>query len=182
VQSRKRLPLAEWQHHIGERLDRLGARLQMGDDSEPAIWVIPDELVASQRPLRYDPRFKDPIRKWHCPLPKEARPVVIEWVERLVQTFSLRSVVCLVETQDLVTYYGGLDLHSGGLLGFYESRGLTVSHQPLKDYRPPTKGQKAAILTAFESLPKPVWMHCSAGADRTTPAAAYIAYSRQPSN
>ena len=38
----------------------------------------------------------------------------------------------------------------------------------------PASWAARAALTAFDSLPKPVPLHCSAGQDRSAPAAAYI--------
>ena len=38
------------------------------------------------------------------------------------------------------------------------------------------------VLKAFDVLPKPVLLHCSAGMDRTAPVAAYIACHEADNN
>lgn len=179
--TQERVPLMEWERRIGRELDRIAKQLKAGNNTELATWVVPDILAASQRPLRYDPRFRDPVHDWHYPLPPDAKTAVAEWLDQLQRDFKIRSVICLMEFRDLRSYYedGGLALHADGLLGFYRSRGLVVSHTPLSDYQRPKQAKRQEVYGAFERLPGPVLVHCSAGADRTTPVAAYIAYKIQ---
>ena len=155
---------------IRSKLEWIRNQICSGHESEIAVWVIPGKLACSQRPLRYDPRFGG--RK---PLPPEAKPLVIKWVER-VKEMGIRSIICLLEDRQLDRYYvrGGLGLHEGGLLSYYESKGFQVQHFPMMDYQRPREEEMQKVLKAFNELPKPVLLHCSASIDRTTPVAAFI--------
>jgi hypothetical protein len=92
----------------------------------------------------------------------------------------IRSIICLLEPQQLDKYYirGGLGLHEEGLLGFYKSLGFAVRHFPMTDYQRPSESRMLQILEAFDELPKAVLFHCSAAIDRTTPIAAFIVQQR----
>lgn len=169
-------PFWEWKKHIGQELALVGERINAGDESKLGLWVIPRELVCAQRPLGCHPDFGE-----HCRLPLRAKPLVAHWVDRVQRELGVRSIICLLQKRDLDYYYVGVGLHQGGLLGFYASRGLRVSHQPMKDYKPPEQSQLDLVLEAFEALPKPVLLHCSAGIDRIAPAAAFIACHQQRS-
>ena len=89
-------------------------------------------------------------------------------------------MICLLEDKQLGRHYvsGGIGLHEGGLLGYYESRGLVVRHFPTTDYQRPPESLMEDVFAAYEELPKPVLLHCSAGIDRTTPVAAFIVSER----
>jgi len=165
----------ELERCIRNDLKRLRKRIKDGDESKLAIWVIPGELACSQRPLRDHPRFGG-----RTPLPPEARPLVAAWVDWMINEFRIKSVICLLEETQLDRYYvrGGLGLDERGLLGYYESRGLEVRHFPMIDYQRPAEDQMRQVLAAFDELPKPVLLHCSAAIDRTTPVAAFIAFHR----
>lgn len=138
------------------------------------IWLLNGTLACSQRPLRDHPVFGCRI-----PLPLEAKPLVIYWVER-VKSAGIRSVVILLEVAQHEKYYvrGGLDLHPEGLLGYYRSQGLAFCHVPATDYQKPSESVMAKVLATFDRMPKPVLLQCSAAIDRTSPVAAYIAYER----
>lgn len=88
----------------------------------------------------------------------------------------------MLETAQLDRYYirGGIDLHPEGLLGYYESQGLNVRHIPATDYQRPSQELMEEVLLAYDGLPKPVLLHCSAAIDRTTPVAAFIIQKRCP--
>lgn len=159
-------------------LERLRRQLREGDDSEILCWVIPRVLASSQRPLRDHPvyaRGGSPPE----PLPQEARPLVVEWVQRILDV-GIRSVICLLESAQLEKYYirGGLDLPGGGLLEYYRLRGLETAHIPTTDYQRPSAEGIKKVLNAFDQLPRPVLLHCSAGIDRTTPVAAFLVNER----
>jgi len=53
---------------------------------------------------------------------------------------------------------------------------------PLSDARPPTPQELAELVDALEHLPRPLLIHCKAGADRTGLAAALYQYlvARRP--
>ena len=160
------------ENRIRKKLQQIRERIRAGDESEIVAWIIPNELACSQRPLRDDPRFGG-----RTPLPPEAKPLVIKWVRR-IKEIGIRSIICLLEEQQLNRYYveGGLNLHPCGLLGYYKSQGFEVRHFPMTDYQRPDESYMQKVLEAFKELPKPVLLHCSAAIDRTTPVAAFIAY------
>jgi Tyrosine phosphatase family len=156
---------------IRRQLTDIRQSIKSGDDTRVLLWVVAGTLAASQRPLRDDSDFGG-----RGPLPPQARPKVEQWVTRIVNEEGIRSILCLLESAQLERYYGStLHLHRGGLLGFYESRGLSVHHIPATDYQRPPVELMTQALNAFEELPKPVLVHCSAGIDRTTPIVAFIA-------
>lgn len=158
------------ERRIKEELARVRAKLRAGDESEFMIWPIPDTLACAQRPLRYHPVFGG-----RTPLPREARDLVVSWVDKVWQA-GVRSVICLLEPRQLDRYYvrGHLELHEGGLLGYYRTRGFDVRHLPMTDYQPPSQADLARAYEAFRGFPKAVLIHCSAGIDRTAPVAAFI--------
>jgi len=133
-------------------------------------------LACSQRPLRDHPQFGG-----RSPLPPEAKPEIVSWVDR-VKALGICSIICLLETDQLDRYYvrGGLNLHPSGLLGYYEERGFNVSHIPMTDYQRPTNELMNRVLQEFDKIPKPILIQCSAAIDRTTPVAAFIAARREP--
>ena len=160
---------------IRSGLERIRAQIYGGDEAEIWIWVIPERLACAQRPLRDNPRFGGGPGRRPPPLPPEARPFAEAWVDRVIQA-GFRSVISLLEVAQLEHHYvgGGLNLHPEGLLGYYRSRGLVVESIPCTDYQTPTVLQKQQVLDAFQRLPKPVLLHCSAGIDRSSPAAAFL--------
>ena len=106
-------------------------------------------------------------------MPMEARPLVVEWVER-VRSLGIRSIVSLLDHKQHEKHYRALDLHPKGLHGYYQSQGFCFVHIPLTDYQPPSDCAKRRVLEAYDRMPKPVLIHCSAGIDRTSPIAAHI--------
>ncbi len=144
------------------------------------VWVIEDVLAVVQRPLRDHPIFGGRRR----PMPPEAKPEVERWAEELWQR-GFRAMLCLSHEKEL-TYYDPLKLHSDGLLGFLRRAGFVVAHVPALDpahgnhdereaRRAAVEGLKPQARAEFDRLPKPVAMFCSAGIDRSTPIAVYIA-------
>ncbi len=84
-------------------------------------------------------------------------------------------------------YYEALDLGTS-LVEFYQTRGFDVAHIPWEDPAH-SKTERSAIkvkrdgvrqdaLVAYDSLPKPVLLHCSAGEERSAPVAAFIWWHR----
>ena len=162
--------------NIRQELGRIRQQITRGNEFELIIWVILSILACSQRPLRDHPRFGG-----HSPLPPEAKPEVVSWVDR-IKALGIRSIICLLEPDQLDRYYirGGLNLHTDGLLGYYEECGFNVSHFPMTDYERPANALMDRVLEEFDRLPKPVLIQCSAAIDRTTPVAAFIAARRDP--
>jgi hypothetical protein len=161
---------------IKEQMLVLRQHIDSGDNSRLCIWIVTNKLAASQRPLRDDPAYphKDP-------LPLSARSKVQDWV-RHMKTVGIRSVICLLTAYQLKKYYirGGLELHPEGLLGYYESEGFKVVSIETPDFEPPSSDIMNRALKAFQTLPRPILLHCSAAIDRTTPIAAFIASHCKP--
>lgn len=166
--------MKEVERRIRDELWLIREKISEGDESEIVVWAIEGQLACSQRPLRDHPDFGG-----RDPLPPAARPLVIDWVERMKQ-LGIRSVICLLEDRQLDRYYvrGGLNLHERGLLGYYESQGLEVRRFPATDYQRPQEALMRLVLEAFDALPKPVLLHCSAAIDRTAPVAAFVSCHR----
>lgn len=160
---------------IRSELKRIREQIYQRDESEIWIWVIPDRLACAQRPLRDNPQFGGGPGKHPPPLPPEARPLVEGWVDRIIEG-GFRSVISLLEVAQLQRHYvrGGIILHPDGLLGYYRSRGLLVESIPCTDYKTPTAERLCRVLEAYQLLPGPVLLHCSAGIDRTAPVAAFL--------
>lgn len=150
-------------------------RHKSGDYSELLVWVIKDVLACSQRPLRFHREFGRSRQSF----PLEAKPAVIEWIERIKQE-GIRSIIVLTAEEEL-RYYDPLDLHANGLLGYYHSEGLIISPIPWPDPAHVKQNYPAILheirriaLPEYNRLPKPVLIHCSAAIDRSPPVAAYI--------
>lgn len=162
---------------IAAQLRALGRRLSAGDESELAVWVIPDELACSHRPLRYHRLFGGSARN----LSPEAAPYVRDWME-LIAVYGIKSIICLMSPTE-VGFYRDLDLGTADLIAFYESR-FAVQHLPWEDpahsKSPPAlierkkRETRQRALKAFDELAKPVLLHCSAGIQRSAPIAAYV--------
>ncbi len=168
------MEIKELEKRIRNELTRVRHQMKHGNNSEILVWVIPNKLACSQRPLRDHPQFGG-----RSPLPRDARDLVINWVERVKQ-MGILSIISLLEEAQHERYYirGGLDLHKGGLNGYYESKSFWVRHFPMTDYQRPLPKDMQRILSEYDKLPKPVLIQCSAGIDRTTPVVAFIAHQR----
>ncbi len=161
---------------LHDEMYALEARLQANPEGDPLIWVMPDQLACTRRPLRDHPDFEAYVYEDY--LPAEAGPLVIAWVERIVAA-GICSVICLLPDGQL-RRYTGLRGMTDGLLSLYEKRGLEVRRVACSDPRHEhvekgwLKAIKPRAYAAFVESPKPVLLHCSAGIDRSSQVAAHI--------
>lgn len=117
-------------------------------------WVIEGLIATSPRPgYTPGPEYRVPAE------------VVDAWLDE-VRAFGVSSVICLLDEDQLWLYKHTL---AEGLLGRYRQAGLAVAHIPAMDQQttPYTSEQYEQAWAAFQELPKPVLVHCSAGHDRT---------------
>jgi len=176
--KRDDITIRELQH----KFKVLGDRIEKGDESELLIWVIPIQLACSHRPLRHNPLYGGSLRNLNV----GATNLVKQWAKR-VYADGIRSIICLMSEEEL-SLYSSLDLDAANLLNFYEHQGFVVANTPWKDpahvRKDPialrVKEQEVCVqaLRQFDTLPKPVLLHCSAGIDRSSPVAAYIQHFR----
>lgn len=128
--------------------------------------------------------FHSPINKWvpWLSLGRAPRPgnnsgranlarAVDKWVKD-IQAQGIQSVICLLSEEEL-------DLYSqlpGGLLNRYRQLGLAAVSIPVPMDRTPilTSQDNSSIATAYEELPKPLVVHCSAGIMRSGAALQHL--------
>jgi hypothetical protein len=160
-------------------LRSLGKSLAAGNDSELLVWVIPNALACAHRPLRHHPQFGGSRRD----LPPDAASAVFSWVRRIKDS-GIRAIISLMHPKEL-RHYAKLDLGAQDLIDLYRKEGFEVRHIPWEDpaHRPASERAsfsdelarvRVKALCAFDVLPKPVLLHCSAGIDRSSPVAAYV--------
>lgn len=125
-----------------------------------AEWVIEGALARSQRP--------------GYPVDRPSFETVQAWADTVLG-LGVLSVICVLDDQQL-SRYNGINPKEEGLLDYYRSLGLGVEHVPAEDYMTPplSDTQLDAVWEAFQRLPKPVLVHCSAGRDRAGAAVKHI--------
>jgi hypothetical protein len=163
---------------VAAAMRALGRRIKMGDESEIVHWVAPNTLACVHRPFRYHPLYGGSRH----PVPKDATGALVEWAD-LLRCSEARSILSLMHDGDLACY-SNLDLGASDLIGFLQKHGFVVAHVPYEDpahkQAKPTVARKTLItirelaLAAYDALPKPVAVQCSAGEDRSAPVAAFI--------
>ncbi len=124
-------------------------------------WIIEGTLAASARP-GYAPGAERAA----------SRETVEAWIAE-ARAAGVRSIICLLGGDQLPLYTNALP---EGLLAHYRTAGFTVAHVATRDglTEPFTEAQLAEGWSAFQRLPRPVLVHCSAGHDRTGRVARYI--------
>lgn len=167
---------------IVRKMKALGDQLESGSDSELLVWVIPKALACAHRPLRHHPRYGGSGQ----PIPASAKPLVLDWIEQ-IQMEGIASIISFMHDRDL-SCYCEITLDGLNLLEFLERQRFHVAAIPWEDphHSRTDRAKKrakleqccCAALEAFDRLPKPVLLQCSAGIDRSAPAAAYIWASR----
>jgi len=85
----------------------------------------------------------------------------------------IRSVINLLSKEEMTVYYRHL---GRPLIEYYSDAGLAVRHVSDEDMGVivPSHVFLDRVLTAFEVLPRPVLVHCSAGAERSALAVDFI--------
>ena len=123
-------------------------------------WVAKNSLARSSRPGYGGERGQ--------PVPKSE---VDAWMKE-AKELGIASIICLL-AEDQLTLYDELP---GGLVSYYRSFGFAVEHVPAMDHQQPplSDDHLERIWSAYQSLEKPVLIHCSAGIDRTGMAVQHI--------
>jgi len=123
-------------------------------------WVIEGQLARGTRPGYTGERAAQ--------VPQD---VVDAWLSQ-ARELGVRSIICLL-AEDQLSLYDSLPTD---LISYYREKGFAVAHIPARDHqRPPlTKSHVDAIWQAYQRLPTPVLVHCSAGIDRTARAIEHI--------
>jgi protein-tyrosine phosphatase len=124
-------------------------------------WVIKQQLAGGPRP-----------RRKSKPTSQVSKSVVDAWLKKARSSFGIRSIICLLDQQQL-RLYENLRVD---LVSYYRTSGFQVVHLPVRNYKHPALNDRELekVWTAYRRLEKPVLIHCSAGIGRTGKAASYL--------
>jgi protein tyrosine/serine phosphatase len=133
-------------------------------------------IIAEKQPEKNHPMIQTEIEGLLLRSPRPGRhlaktnsvpeSVVTAWIEE-ARGQGVVAIICLLDDQHLGLYKhcaGG-----AGLLKAYRDSGFDVVHIPVRDHCRPAgpEPELQRAVAAYQSLPKPVLVHCSAGMDRT---------------
>ena len=163
---------------IAQQMANLGRKLEAGVDSELLLWVIRDKLACAHRPLRHHPAYGGS----GASIPSSAKPLVVDWIDWLSLN-EIASIISFMHERDLKSYRD-IDFDGATLTTVLELRGFEVCPLPWEDphhkktdpavKQAKVKEMRVKALHAFDHMPKPVVLVCSAGIDRSAPVAAFI--------
>lgn len=160
------------------KMKKLRRQLEAGDNAELLAWIIPSALACAQRPLRHHPNYGAS----GVPVPAEAKSFILDWIKQ-IRMEGIVSIISFMHDRDLRCYQQ-VDFDGMNFIEFLTYVGFDVIALPWEDpaHSKTTPAMKQAkqeltrqkALEAYDRLPKPVLLICSAGIDRSAPVAAYI--------
>ena len=159
---------------------------ERGDYSQVMTWVIERSLACTARPLRYHHDYGGSGK----PLPAEAKPELDKWIES-VRKEGIVSIIPFVSEKELA-HYSELLPDGVTLIDYYKRLGFRVRHVPWSDpahthtgysnFQSEVEEKRPVLLEAYDQLPKPILVHCSAAIDRSPPVVAYVVFKRGTAN
>jgi|SRR5579859_284066 len=114
-------------------------------------WIIAGKLAGGHRPRATRQR-----------LGQVSKASVDAWLKKAQVDFSIRSIICLMDGEELLRYQA----LSEDLLSYYRKHGFSVAHIPAANHLRPriSKSNLKKVWKAYKRLSKPVLVHCSIAA------------------